>query len=210
MSSTDLQRLELRLLGTTKSEWEGRPLAIQRRNVRGLLYRLAAEPGPISRTQLCLLFWPDEPELVARRNLTHLLTHLRMALPDPDLLQTRAENIELDARSVWCDVVAFRLILQGDKKDADQLRLAVDLYRGPFLAGFLLPNCAEFEHWVSTLQSTLERLYLEALETLIDREIARQNYEQARLDALRYLETDDLAEEIHRKLIALFSYNWRP
>ncbi len=95
--------------------------------------------------------------------------------------------------------------MQGEKKEPDRLRLAVDLYRGPFLDGFLLPNCTEFEHWVSTVQSTFERFYLEALDSLIDIEIAWQNYEQASRYALRYLETDDLAEEVHRKLIGLFA-----
>jgi tetratricopeptide (TPR) repeat protein len=128
-----------------------------------------------------------------------------MALPASELVQTRGELIELDAQAVWCDVAAFRQLLPGDKQETNRLRQAVDLYRGPFLAGFLLPNCVEFEHWVSLLQSTLERLYLEALETLIDGEIARQNYEQASRDAFRYLETDDLAEEIHRKLMALLA-----
>lgn len=205
MSRTDLQRLNIHLFGTPGIEWEGRPLAIRRRNVRSLLYRLVAEPGPASRTQLCLLFWADEPELVARRNLSHLLTHLRTALPESELLQTTGDFVELDAQAAWCDVTAFGQLLQGAIREKEQLRRAVDLYRGPFLAGFLLPNCAEFEQWVSVKQSSLERVYLEALETLIDQEIARQDYVQAISDALHYLETDDLAEEIHRKLIALFA-----
>ncbi|HBY96409.1 MAG TPA: hypothetical protein DEP84_21115, partial [Chloroflexi bacterium] len=76
---TGLAAADLRvyLLGAPRVEWTGRPLAIPRRQARALLYRLAASLEAIPREHLCFLFWPDAPDSVARRNLSHLLTHLR-------------------------------------------------------------------------------------------------------------------------------------
>ncbi len=44
---------------------------------------------------------------MARRNLTHLLTHLRRALPQPDLLQLTDDYVSLDPALVWSDAAAF-------------------------------------------------------------------------------------------------------
>lgn len=205
MPKTVLSYLKIYLLGAPSVAWGEQSLAIKRRNVRGLLYRLAIDLEFVPRASLCLLFWPEEPERVARRNLTHLLTHLRLALPEGKMLLTTEDMVGLDAQRVWCDVVAFRHFTQGNQREIEHLRRAVELYREPFLAGFSLPNSSEFDHWASLERSALEYLYLNALESLIDREQIEQNYEQAIGDTIRYLETDDLAEEMYRKLIVLYA-----
>jgi DNA-binding SARP family transcriptional activator len=197
--------LRIFLLGAHRVEWGGHTLAIKRRNVRGLLYRLAIDFEFIPRPNLCLLFWPDVPEAVARRNLSHLLTHLRLALPDRTMLLTTEDMIGLDAQRGWCDVVEFRRLTQGNQKEKEDLRQAVDLYRASFLAGFSLPNSTEFENWASLERSSLENMFLITLKFLIKRALTEHNYEQAISDAIRYLETDDLAEEMYRKLIVLYA-----
>ena len=80
--------LFLGLLGPPEVIWAGATLSIARRQTRALLYRLAVHLAPVPRTQLGYLLWPDVPDTTARRNLTHLLTLLRRALPRPDLLLT--------------------------------------------------------------------------------------------------------------------------
>ena len=75
--------LQVALLGAPAILWGGGTIEIPRRQVRALLYRLSASLQPIPREQLCFLFWPDTSYPEARRKLTHLLTHLGMALPYP-------------------------------------------------------------------------------------------------------------------------------
>ena len=87
--------LFLGLLGPPTVTWGGIGVPIARRQTRALLYRLALHLAPVPRTQLGYLFWPDVPDTSARRNLTHLLTLLRYALPQPDLLLTEGETVAL-------------------------------------------------------------------------------------------------------------------
>lgn len=197
--------LKVFLLGPPALEWDNQSLFVPRRLARALIYRLALSPHPVSREHLCWIFWPDSPEKTARRNLTHLLTHIRRALPRPHILLSQGEQVELDPKSVWCDAAVFRQILQSPLLGLEPLYNATGLYRGPFLAGFSLPEAAEFEIWASTEQVALEHAYLKALELLIDQETALQDYALARQAALRYLETDDLAEHIHCQLMALYA-----
>jgi DNA-binding SARP family transcriptional activator len=51
----------------------------------------------------CYLFWPDVPDTTARRNLTHLLTLLRRALPHPDLLLINGETVAFHPQRVASD-----------------------------------------------------------------------------------------------------------
>jgi len=195
--------LRIYLLGPPRAEWAGRALAIPRRQVRALLYRLAARLDPVPREHLCFLFWPHTPESTARRNLSHLLTHLRNTLPTPKVLLAADDHVRLDPHRAWSDTAAFDRLCAGGGLRA--LQQAVDLYRKPFLAGFSLPNGPEFEAWATLEQRAWERLYLKALAGLIEEQTAGGNYDAAIAYARRYLEADDLAEDVHRRLITLYA-----
>jgi DNA-binding SARP family transcriptional activator len=146
------------------------------------------------------------------------LTHLRRALSEPEVLLASGDHVGLDPRRVWSDVVAFERLCvaltptltphplrRGEWGEDEALQQAVDLYRGPFLAGFSLPGSPEFEAWATQERHAWERLYLEALAALIEERTARGEYDAAIPYARRYLETDDLAEEVHRCLIELYA-----
>jgi DNA-binding SARP family transcriptional activator len=192
--------LQIYLLGSPAVAWAGQPLAVPRRQARALLYRLAAclQPGP--REHLCFLFWPDTPEAIAHRHLTCLLTHLRRALPSPELLLVADDSIGLDPLRAWSDVVEFARLCANLT-----LQQAVSLYRGPFLAGFSLPECPEFEAWSLQERYAQECLYLEALDALVEERAAQGAYAEAIAYARRYLASDELAEKVHRHLIELYA-----
>ena len=152
--------------------------------------------------------------LSARRNLTHLLAHLRRALPQPELLLVANDGISLDALGVWSDVVTFTRLCttlpandQRSQKTGrlETLQQSVNLYRGPFLDGFSLPECPEFEAWSSQERYTQERLYLEGLDDLIQDRTTQGAYAEAIAYAQQYLACDDLAEKMHRHLIELYA-----
>lgn len=99
-----MRAFELFLLGSPQIYHMGRPWPIARRQARALLYALAVDKAVWTQAQLCLLFWADAPDAQVRCACSHLLTHLRRALPDPDLLQTTKEQVWLH-ENVWVDTV---------------------------------------------------------------------------------------------------------
>jgi DNA-binding SARP family transcriptional activator/tetratricopeptide (TPR) repeat protein len=198
------EELRVYLLGPPRVEMGEAVLSIPRRQVRALLYAVAAAPRPMPRERLCYLFWADRPESKARRSLSGLLTHLRRALPDPDLLLTSGGRVGLDPDRASTDLAAF-VRLSDAEGGVEGLRRAADLYRGPFLAGFSLTGSPEFEAWMLEQQRAHERRYLNLLIALIEDCAARRAYDAAIAYARRYLATDELAEEIHRRLIALYA-----
>ena len=118
------QSLFLGLLGPPEVRWAGATVSIVRRQTRALLYRLAVRLAPVPRTQLSYLLWPDVPDTTARRNLTHLLTLLRRALPRPDLLLTDGETVALHPQHVVSDVDTFVRLISTANAQARPTALA--------------------------------------------------------------------------------------
>ncbi|HUF39483.1 MAG TPA: AAA family ATPase, partial [Anaerolineales bacterium] len=183
--------------------FQGRPITLPRLQARALFFRLAAAKGPVSREELTELFWSDHPPAAARRNLTRLLSYLRSQLPRPDWVQVGTTSVSIPHERVKTDVDRFtELCNTGEPADWER---AVSMYRGPFLAGFVMKTSPEFDHWLTGEQRRLERLYLEALDRLVTANLHRPA--AAIRYAQQYLATDELAEDIHRSLITLFAAN---
>lgn len=198
--------LHVHLLGPPRVAHAGQPLTISRRQTRAMLYRLAARQEPVGREQLAFLFWPDKPEATARHNLSQLLSLLRHALPHRDWLLTTRSHVHLDREFVWSDAAALEALCGGrDAYDQiEKLEQAVSLYRGPFLSGVALSGSPEYDAWVSQTRYVLENLCLEALKRLTDAEAAQGAFHAAITHAMQYLAVDELAEDVHRRLIELF------
>ncbi|MCC6169486.1 MAG: tetratricopeptide repeat protein [Caldilineaceae bacterium] len=199
--------LRIALLGVPTITWAGEPLSLLRRQTRALLYCLAADPQPAPRAQLCFYFWPDVPDTTSRRNLTRLLVLLRRSLPRPSMLLADDENVSLDHGQIWCDTSVFTALTSTADLQARRSALAqaVALYRGPFLDGFSLPDRPEFETWMERERRIWERRTLDILAVLIEAHTAAQDYAAAVACAQHYLQMDELAEEIHRRLIMLYA-----
>jgi len=199
--------LRIALLGAPKVTWSGRAVALSRRQTRALLYRLAVDFGPASRSHLCFLFWPDVREATARRNLSRLLALLRRALPDPAALVDENDSLCLDPERVWSDTVEFSRLTAtaGSTARRTASEQAVELARGPLMEGFALPDCPEYEAWMEGERRTWERRVFDALAGVIEAHTAAHDYASAIAAARRYLEADALAEDVHRRLIALHS-----
>jgi DNA-binding SARP family transcriptional activator len=191
------------LFGTPSMDYQGRSFTLPRRQARAILFRLAAANQPVPREELADLIWSNKSPAAARRNLTRLLSYLRGQLSHSDLLQVSRTAVALNPDLTLCDVVQFTQLCAGSTPSDWQK--AVALYHGPFLAGFTLNDNYAFDNWLSQEQRRLERHYLETLRQLVICPSLESG--KAMQFARKYLEIDDLAEDIHRQLIALVAAN---
>ncbi len=203
-----MAQLAISLFGSFHVTLDGRPVtAFQSDKVRGLLAFLAVEAAaPQRRERLAGLLWPDSPEAQARHSLSQALLNLRRATSDhlaspPFFLITR-KAVQLNpASDHWSDVAALTQLLSSPA--GPLLEDAVALYRGPFLAGFSLPDSVLFEEWALLERERLHRLALEALGRLAHLEEQAGALNQALLHTQRLLALDPLAEEAHRRAMRL-------
>lgn len=129
----------VRLLGTpivesARGAW---PWAAER-PCQLLLY-LAAQGDWVARDQLAALFWPEQGNDEARRNLRRIL-HAARRLPLPAPIEQRGDLLRW---AVATDLADFESALRdGHERDARAL------VRGPFAAGMDAPECAGFQAWL--------------------------------------------------------------
>ena len=178
---------------------------------RSLFAFLALNRGrPHARGRLAGMFWPDLTESRARRRLSHALWQIQDALGEissqPYVLASADSLAFNEAAPYLLDTEEFeghlhRLGLTGGRPDPDvdelaELRRAVELYRGDFMAGF-------YDEWVALPQQQFRELYLAALDRVVQVAKSRGNHEEALAYARRLTHHDPLREPAHREVIRL-------
>lgn len=188
-------KLELRVLGTGEV-WQGNQrLHVGHRKTLALLAFLALE-GQTARSKLSALFWSDNTEEEARRNLRRELHRLREA-GLRDYLEASNDHLSLVGLSAT-DVQQFEaLVAEG------RLEPALLLWRGELLADLCLENAPEFDMWLETrresLAYTLRKVQLEQAERL---ETKGDWHAALKLNQL-VLNADRLQERQHREVMRL-------
>jgi DNA-binding SARP family transcriptional activator len=164
-----LPQLELTLLGGVQCRCADKLISgFRSSKAMALLCYLAVSAMPVPRPLIADLFWPEMSESHANDSLRVTLSNLRSLVGTHLSITRHSVAFDLDAPHK-VDVRDFRAILEGRTQvlHIKQVRAAVDLYRGDFLAGFHVHDAPTFEHWASTQQMQLRDLAVRALHTLV-------------------------------------------
>ncbi len=192
--------LSLQLFGPPQISLDGKPVPVERRKSRALIYYLAANAQPIPRDALIAQFWAGMERSAAQQVLRTTLHGLRRALgdwlvSDRDLIGLD-ENVRVDART-------FEHSLRLVASDVAGLAFILNLYRGAFLEGFSLYDSVEFDNWQVVERERYQRLAMRGFSSL-SRLYAQQHEYQPALAVLeRALALDPLQEDLQRETIRL-------
>lgn len=201
------QKLYFHLLGAPIVKYQEEVFHIPRRQVRTLLYLLASQVQPIPYQTLHYLFWSDKPEAECRRNLSHLFTHLRNALPNKEALVLDKVSASLDPDLTWSDVIEFTHLCSkvAAENNLPALTQAHNLYQGAFLEGKYLPDSIELDKYIDAKRLHLDQLYLKNLSKLMLLNKRVQNFSEAIAYGEKYLELDCFNEKMLGELLVLDS-----
>lgn len=201
MSEEGSAALRVQLLGGFTACIEGRPLpAVHSRKVYHVLaYLLVHADQPVSRKSLANAIVPHAPDPSAYANLKQYLGHLRKALgPQGDRLSSSRKNntVCFNTGGAIIDVVEFDQAIASHTVPA--LRLAVELYEGPFLAGWTaLDRSARSPQghvdWILQKREHYHAHYVSALRTLFAHHL-QEGALQSVLPYLRLLEAAGAGE----------------
>ena len=185
--------LKIQIIGPPVVSKRGQVIKIDRRENRALLFYLAGRIEPVSRAELCDLFWPKDNEITAHKKLREALSRLRTSLQEPDLILSDNGSVGLSPINVENDWKKFSglilPIISGSEMNSndplpdwcyDQLRKAIDLCRGnQFLQGIKMPASIGFENWVGIIDHTYSLMREKIVQRLIDHSIAIGNITEA-------------------------------
>ncbi|MCL4263341.1 MAG: AAA family ATPase [Anaerolineae bacterium] len=201
---TESAVLTMRLFGAPELHVHGTPLALKNQKARALLFYLAITAQPHTRAHLAALLWSEYPAASAGGSLRATLFQLRRALQTAALdriLLAEGDLIGLQATAVTCDVTQFCSLVADGREPS--LAQAIDLYRGPLLDGFTLPDTPLFDDWWQLEEEKLRQRYLNALKQLAEMTAVRHDHSPAIAYLQRLVQADPLAEEAQQQLIRL-------
>ncbi len=153
----------LKLFGGGALETEAGPLtgrAVQRHRIALLALLATTKRIHRSRDQLISFLWPDTGAERGRRLLSDSIYRVNQALGG-DAITGTGDDVRLNRAQFSSDVADFEAAV-----DARDWHRAVELYAGPFLDGFYLPNSTEFDQWMETERAQYARVAARALECL--------------------------------------------
>lgn len=182
--------IELRTLGPVElKDADGAEISEvlhQPKRLALLVHLAVASPGSFqSRDTLLALFWPDLPEKRARNALNKSVHFLRIHLGSDVVVSRGATDLGLAPERLWCDAVALEVAVEEERFET-----AEELWRGPFLEGFHVPDADEVEFWLERQRERLERLRGKALASLARSAVVVDDHASAVLWWRRVVEHD--------------------
>ena len=196
--------IRCRTLGGCDLEVDGAPPPkdLQWKKNVGLLVYLARSPKRgRTRDQLIGALWADKPEKAARGSLKTALSTLRQRLGDGSLV-TSLDQVRLNPGFVELDIDRFEYLARvGDLKGA------TELVGGDFLAGFNVPDAAEFEQWALGERTGLRPRLVDVLTKRAEELLELGREPEALLIADRALHLDDLHEPAVRAAMRALARN---
>jgi DNA-binding SARP family transcriptional activator/tRNA A-37 threonylcarbamoyl transferase component Bud32 len=177
------------------SEFTG--LSAQKQKVALISY-LAIE-GPVARDNLLGLFWPQKPEEKARHSLSQILYAVRKELGE-ECVSVAGDQVGL----VWDDLVADVKQMEAAAQ-AERWEDVVELYRGPFLDQFHLPESLGFDEWQTRTRAWVSALARKAFSKVIASRYAAGDVGGALEIGNRWARLEPLEDEAQHALIALLA-----
>jgi TolB-like protein/Flp pilus assembly protein TadD len=206
-----MARLDLRLFGgfvLHRLDQEAE-VHLPTKKTQALFAYLALQAGrAVSREILANLLWGELADRQARHNLSQALSSIRKAVQPvaPDVLHADVQSVTLDPGFLDVDVARFET--QAANGAVGALGEAMELYKGDLLLGLNIAETA-FEEWLFIERGRHRERAVSVLRRLLDHHTALGHSENAVQVALRLLAFDPFAEEIHRKLMALYQEQGR-
>jgi DNA-binding SARP family transcriptional activator/pimeloyl-ACP methyl ester carboxylesterase len=198
-----MARIRVNMLGGFSAVGaDGAPLALPTRKAEAVLALLLCRAGEAQpRERLIGLLWSDRGDKQARHSLSQTLTSIRGVIGDrPDPIAAERETLAIEPSAIGADVIDLAALAQRD--DAESLRAAGELCRGPLLEGFRIQDAA-FDEWLSQERARFHRICISVLTRLAACESAAGDVAAASTALERALTLEPLSEELHRRLMRL-------
>jgi predicted ATPase/DNA-binding SARP family transcriptional activator len=186
----------LHFLGLPELTQQDKPYSLGTRKALALLAYLAVQRKAVSRSELDVLFWPEQDAKRARRSLRDELSRLKATLGD--VLVTEGDTVALDVEGLELDLWSFeKAVSEGHYQQA------IELYRGTLLEGLFVKDAEPFEVWLEREREHLKESYLQALEGLAEEAQTLEDYTQALSYLKKAISTDPLVEKLYQPAIRL-------
>lgn len=203
-ATTEPQQLEVHTLGGSEIRRNGEvlPVTIWRSTRARSLFIYILDRGRVRKDAIGIHFWPDFSPGKVSSNFHATLWRVRQALGFKDSIVFEDEHYSLHPSiQTWYDAAEFENYMRmattaglEEAEQAEMLRQALRLYRGPYLEDVYM-------EWADERREELRSLYLGGLELLGDIEVRAKRFREAREIYERIVASDPYRDEAHLALM---------
>jgi pimeloyl-ACP methyl ester carboxylesterase/DNA-binding SARP family transcriptional activator len=165
--------LELQVFGVPSTLVQGREARLPLKRAAALMAYLGFNPGPVPRSHLAALLWPDADEVQGRTRLRRLIYTIEDAL-GAKFLSADSDGIALPAQAVRIDALEFAQFARRavataafDERCVADACAWIERARRPLMQGIRFDSAA-FDDWLKAVSIEHEHLLARLLERLID------------------------------------------
>ncbi|MFK4437893.1 response regulator [Paenibacillus sp. RC21] len=184
---------------------EGSLIRFPTRKTEELFAYFLCHPGQnLNKWRLAELLWPDMSEDRASHNLHNTMYRLKKLLKEQEIgmeIQKTNEGYMLEPSDRTYDVLEYErydFSLVGGFQDAAQAEHVCSLYKGP-----LLDRKDYF--WKSPLEEVFCKQYTSLVRSLIQQDLAREDWKKAEQKIDSYLTMYPLHEEMNQTLLSIYA-----
>ncbi len=150
-------RIEIRMMGTPGTTADGAPVRFKYQKSEAIFYYIAYHRSA-ERYRIMSLFWPDESEEKARKNLRNALYSIRQAFDRAVLTNSGQRLIGFDED----------IEIVTDLDTSPQPGMMASGPRGEFLEDFIVKDAAEFDDWIQQIRTRLRDQRLSVLSQMME------------------------------------------
>lgn len=148
-----------------------------------------------TRDELVALFWSDNDERNAKKNLRNAIYKLKKAFDIDIIISPQKSTVYIN------ESIEVKTDFEDFLKDNSN---SYDGYNGEFLKGFIVKNAEGFNKWADNKRIDLRELYINKLSFLLDQYFDSDDLKNAEKVLKLLIKEDEYEEMNYRLLITLY------
>lgn len=201
--------LQVYLLGNVDIRYNGKSIAknLSEKSIAIIAMLICAENRKMSRQKIASMLWADSFE-TANYNLRYNLWNIRKVIPrmgEHDFILADREFCRINPQyKFWCDIACLDSIGSDLDTHINHQIEYRELLKGGFLDQFYIKNSEEFNEWVELERVGYERVCIDLLKKIMEKDRCDGNTELIINDMLAILQLDPFNEELHYGLMKAY------
>lgn len=159
----------------------------------GLFYYVCINKK-ITREEAINIFWADNDETSARKNLRDAIYKIKKTLCDEIFLSSSKSFIEFNTE----------INIEIDTDDITSSNI-LNKYKGDFLGNFMIKNCYDFENWVSEKKEEYKNTYTNSIAKKVNELVNIGDFKGIQRYSNILIENDPYNEKTYRYLMKIYA-----
>ena len=188
-----MKNISVTLLGDPIVKLNNEEVYFPYKKSEGLFYYVCISKK-ISREEAINIFWADNDETSARKNLRDAIYKIKKTLGDDIFMSTSKSFIEFNNE--------INIEIDTDNINSSNI---LNVYKCDFLGNFIIKNCYDFENWVTEKKEEYKNIYIKSIAAKVNELVNMGDFKSIQKYSNILIENDSYNEKTYRYLMKIYA-----